>query len=102
MKTEETHIGVRVSREVAERIQRVAERTHRNKSQVVRMCVEQYIASAEAELGLNSTLPPGEAAAGPLVEAALSGRPPKLPVGESSGAASGRAKAGQTAKAHQR
>ena len=101
MNADETHIGVRVPREIAERIQRVAERTHRNKSQVVRMCVEQYITDAEAELGLNSSVPPGEAAAGPVAVAALTKRGPTPPVGGSIGAASSPARAGRTAKARQ-
>jgi predicted transcriptional regulator len=54
----ETHIGIRVSRDIAERIQRVADRTHRNKSQVVRMCVEQYIEKEEAALEASLLKPP--------------------------------------------
>ncbi len=57
--------------------------------------------SAEAAARLNSSVPPGEAAAGPVAVAALTGRGPTPPVGGSSGAASSPARAGRTAKARQ-
>jgi hypothetical protein len=50
---------------------------------------------------VSSSVPPGEAAAGPVAVAALTGRGPTPPVGGSIGAASSPARAGRTAKARQ-
>jgi len=50
---------------------------------------------------VNSSVPPGEAAAGPVAVAALTKRGPTPPVGGSIGAASSPTRAGRTAKARQ-
>ena len=68
-----------------------------SKSRVVDILVRE----AEIPYVVNSSVPPGEAAAGPVAVAALTGRGPTPPVGGSSGAASSPARAGRTAKARQ-
>jgi len=93
---------VQLNVEIPERIRRGLKAAAAMRGVPLKDLAAQVLRETATPYVTNSTSPPGEAAAGPLVEAALSGRQPKPPVGESSGVASAPAKAGRTVKARQR